>query len=431
MTVPYCKVVLTTSLLFFVSISRAATVSDSTKSDSPARFNQAIKYFNAANYHGAAKIFNELDHGRSYPLLNYYVGVCSYETGNYKNALNFLSTLGPNDSLYAMASYYQAETIIALLNPSAAVDYLKNSLSKDSTFSLAKIELIKTLCNLNRFDDAEDFVKKQNNESDAMTLCQCLLVAMKYQDAYPFLSEWVTRDSTNAMAKIMLAEIYYETQKYSFAANEYSSILETFGQSPPIIRKISLCYGHMSGKANLEIAVNMMKRYFKLAADSSSEDLENIGKWYFDLSKFDLAKIYFQAAVKQDSLNPSAYLDLGLTFLKLEKIKEAEDNLSRAYSLSQNGMLFSISVLKSLAAAELRNKNCADAIRNYKKILGIFPDDAEAVYGLGLAYDQSNQFKEAALWYRKFVVMKGGGETNKSFKEYAVRRLKEISGNGK
>lgn len=346
------------ALVFTVS----ARASASTQSDRLAGFNRAVKYYNSANYRTALKLFLELNRERANPVLSYYTGVCSYELGDYKRALSFLSTLEVKDSLFSFANYYEAETMIALQNPAEAVEYLKISLSKDSTYTLTRIELIKTLCNLNRFDEAEEFARKSNSEVESMTLCQCLLGANKYEDAYRFLAGLITQDSTNALAKIMLAETYYETQKYSLAADEYSSILETSGQSPLLIRKLSLCYGNMGGKQNLEVAVNMMKRYFKLAADSSSEDLENIGTWYFDLSEFGSAELYFRSAVRSDSLNASAHFNLGLTLLKSDKLNEAEEHLSQAYSLSQGSMRFSMSVLKSLAAAELRKKNYGDAI---------------------------------------------------------------------
>ncbi len=420
--------VLATLYFLLVSNAGAATVPDSTKSDSVANFNRAVKYFNAAKYRGALKIFEELAHGRSDPILDYCAGVCSYETGDYKSALNLLSILGPRDSLYSMASYYKAETMIALQNPAAAVVYLKNSLSKDSSYAPAGIELVKTLCNLEWYEDAEEFVTKRNEETEVMALCQCLLSASKYDDAYPILVELVTEDSTNASAKIMLAETYYGTQKYELAAKEYSSILEAFGQSPLVIRKLSLCYGHMGGTENLETAANLMKRYFKLAADSSFNDLENIGTWYFDLSNFGLAEFYFQSALNRDSLNASGYFNLGLALLKLDKVEKAADNLSHAYSLSMRNVKFSLSILKSLAAAELRMKNYRQAIDEYKRTVELDPDDGEAVYGLGLAYDQLKNMNAALYWYRKFIAMIPDHGLNHSFGEYAKRRLKEIEG---
>ena len=272
----------------------------------------------------------------------------------------------------------------------------------------------------NRNDEDEE-------EEEAITLCQGLLSANRYEDAYPFLARLVARDSTNTLANLMLAETYYETQKYSYAAHTYSSFLETFGQSPFVIRRLSLCYGKMGKKADFETAISLMRRYFTLAKDTSSEDLGNIGTWYYNLSKFDSAEVYFQLAVERDASDPQARLNLGLALLQLGELEDAIENMKLAYSLSKNMLAFDLSVLKSIAAAEMRQKNYDEAIRSYGRVLEIDPDDGEAVYGLGLAYDQSNRFKEAVYWYRKFVEMKTASSINEPFTKYARLRLKELS----
>lgn len=425
-----CAAMVLPLALLIVASAGAETGPDLTRSDSLALFNQAVKLYNSTDYPNAIRILNELSSEGHNRLINYYQGVCSYEIGDYKRALNFLSFATQDDSLYPFACYYQAETMIALRNPAAAVEYLKSSLAQDSNYSPARLELIRTLCSLCQFDEAEKFVRNRNDEDEeeAITLCQGLLSANRYEDAYPFLARLVTLDSTNTLVNLMLAETYYETQKYSYAAKVYSSFLSTFGPSPFVIRRLSLCYGKMGKKADFETAISLMRRYFTLAKDTSSEDLGNIGTWYYNLSKFDSAEVYFQLAVERDASDPQARLNLGLALLQLGELEDAIENMKLAYSLSKNMLAFDLSVLKSIAAAEMRQKNYDEAIRSYGRVLEIDPDDGEAVYGLGLAYDQSNRFKEASYWYKKYVVMETGPEMNKSFKNYAKYRIKELAG---
>ena len=414
-------------LLFTTFVGGTSPTSAATQPDSLALFNQAARLYNSTNYRSALKLFNEVGNDKSNRLIQYYRGVCSFEIGDYKRALTFLSFAAKDDSLYPFASYYQAEAMIALRNPAAAVEYLKSSISCDSTYNPARLELIRTLCSLGRFDEAEEFVRNRNDEGEIITLCQGLLSARKYEDAYPFLAELVTCDSTNALANLMLAGTYYETQKYTNAVRVYSSFLGTFGEIPFVIRRLSMCYGKMGKKADFETAISLMRRHFTLSKDTSSEDLGNIGTWYYNLSKFDSAEVYFQLAVERDSLDPQARLNLGLTLLQLGELKDAIENMKLAYSLSKNTLAFDLSVLKSIAAAEMKEKNYDQAIRSYRRVLEIDPDDGEAVYGLGLAYDQSNRFKEAVYWYRKFVEMKTASSINEPFTKYARFRLKELS----
>lgn len=412
-------------LLLATSALRAMPPQVATKPDSVNIFSQAIRHFNSAEYRKALTLLDKLSPADSAAALDYYRGACLYQLGDYRRSLELLAAVDSSDSLYPLACYYKAEIMIALHNPAEAVRYLQISVLRDSAYNPARVELVSTFCALGKFGDAEEFVGDRFDEREAIALCNGLLDARKYEDAFPFIARLLTADSTNAAAKLMLAEVYYNTNKYPYAAKEYSEVMQTFGPSPFVIKRLALCYGKMKGKANLETAISLMNRYLTLSRDTTSEDIGNIGLWYYNLGSFESAENYFKYAVKLDTLDPQARLNLGLALMQLNRPREAIKSMRLAYVLSKSTLSFAFSILKSIAAAEMRVKDYREAIDSYRKVYEMNPGDGEARYGLGLAYDQSNHPKEAKFWYMKFLAM--DRHVDSSFADYAKNRLREVS----
>ncbi|HQT92241.1 MAG TPA: hypothetical protein PL001_09485, partial [Candidatus Kryptobacter bacterium] len=189
--------VLQTAVLLFMAFSaNAAAMPDSTQSDGLSLFNRAVQCFNSTDYRTALKIFANVDTEGNNSFVRYYLGACSYQIGDYKGAMKYLSAVAVEDSLYPFASFYQAETMIALHNPGAALEFLSRSLCRDSAYAPARLEYIRTLCAVDSFQAAEQFVGRQCREDEALTLSKELVGAKKFDDAYPFLVLVVTRDST-------------------------------------------------------------------------------------------------------------------------------------------------------------------------------------------------------------------------------------------
>ncbi len=401
-------------------------VADVAEADSVSRFNRAVECLKSGEYRKALTLFNGLNSPDSESAISYYRGICFYQLGDYGDGVVSLRNLNPEDSLYPLASFYMAETMLALHNPQAARKYLENSLAGDSSYAPARLEYIRTLCAIDSFRIAEQFVKGADNEDEVLTLAQGLVEAKKYEEAYPFLALVTARDSTNTLAGLLLGETYFQSQKYAYAEKVYFRMLSAFGASPFVLHRLTLCYGNMDGRENLEKAINLMHRYMAVSRDTTGDDLGRIGTWYYQLADYDSAESYFRLAIANDFSDPQARLNLGLALMRLGKYDDAIKSMSLAYALSKGSMGFSLSILKSLAAAELRAKGYSRAIRNYRLILEIDPADGEAVYGLGLGYDQSGDTAKAVYWYRKFVSMEASPAVNEDFVKYARLRLESL-----
>ncbi len=412
-------------LLFTTSALRATPLLPDVQVDSSEQFSDAVRYFNSAQYSKALALFNDLAPPDSAAALSYYRGACLYQLGNYKAGLASLAAVDSSDSLYPLTCFYTAEIMLALHNPAEAVRCLQITVTRDSTYNPARVELVNALCILRRFADAEEFVEEHFDERETIALCEGMLDAGKYQDAYPYISKVLAHDSTNAAAQLMLAEAYYNANKYSDAAKVYSLMLGTFGPSPFVVKRLALCHGKMKGRANFETAISLMNRYLALSQDTTSEDIGSIGLWYYDIGDYRSAEGYFRTAVKMDTIDPQARLNLGLALMQLDRPREAIRSMRLAYVLSKSTLSFSLSILKSIAAAEIRVEEYRGAISSYRRVLEMDPEDGEALYGLGLAYDQSHHVKEAVFWYRRFL--RSGRVTDKAFTRYARNRLSELA----
>lgn len=114
--------------------------------DSTSRFSSAIAHFNSAEYRDALRLFDELSSSGSDSSLDYYRGVCFYQLGNYAGAIANLRRVGRSDSLFGRASFYLAETMLAVYDLRAAIASFRNSLAADSSYLPARLEYIRVLC---------------------------------------------------------------------------------------------------------------------------------------------------------------------------------------------------------------------------------------------------------------------------------------------
>lgn len=412
-------------LLLVALVAEATPGPRSAQADSAVQFGAAVRYFNSAEYKKALALFDRLTPADSTAGLNYYRGVCLYQLGDYRRGLESLAAVDSADSLYPLASYYGAEIMIAVHNLPEAVRLLETVVARDSTYNPARVELVNALCAEGKYSDAEDFAKGRFDVREVLALCDGLLAARKYHETYPFIAELLAADSSNAAAHLMLAEVCYNTDKFRSASKEYSFVLDNFGASPYVIKRLALCHGKMKGKDNLETAISLMNRYLELSKDTTSDDVGTIGLWYYDMGDYKSAESYFKTAVASDTLDPQARLNLGLALMQLNRPREAIRSMRVAYDLSKSTLSFSLSILKSIAAAEIRVKDYRGAINSYRKVIEMDPEDGEALYGLGLAYDQSHHVKEAVYWYRRFL--RSGTLTDKAFSRYAKNRLGELA----
>ena len=141
----------------------------------------------------------------------------------------------------------------------------------------------------------------------------------------------------------------------------------------------------------------------------------NIGVIYVKLDKLKDAEEYFLKAIKLKPEYELAYFNLGTTQDKLGKAKEAENNLKKAIEINPNY----IEAYSNLGNLYLSTDNLNSAETCLKKAINLRPNFSEAHYNLGLTQSKKLRYDLAELSYKKAI------EFRPNFKD-AIHNLKKI-----
>ena len=141
----------------------------------------------------------------------------------------------------------------------------------------------------------------------------------------------------------------------------------------------------------------------------------NIGVIYVKLDKLKDAEKYFLKAIKLKPDYELAYFNLGTTQDKLKKTKEAENNFKTAIKINPNY----IEAYSNLGNLYIGTNNLNGAETYLKKAINLRPDFSEAHYNLGLTQSKKLRYDLAELSYKKAIELKP------NFKD-AIHNLKKI-----
>ncbi|MEA1917307.1 MAG: tetratricopeptide repeat protein, partial [Campylobacterota bacterium] len=97
----------------------------------------------------------------------------------------------------------------------------------------------------------------------------------------------------------------------------------------------------------------------------------------------------------------SAYSNLGITLMELNRVSEAIENFTKALSLKPNYA----EGYNNLGIALQDLKELDDAVKNYKKAIAIEPNYAQAYYNLGNALRDLGRLDEAVSNYNKAIAI--------------------------
>jgi len=241
-----------------------------------------------------------------------------------------------------------------------------------------------------------------------------------------YLQLAVQRDPGNFTAQISLGDAYFGLKKYDQAFSIYTDLFLEFKDSPLITRRLSLCYEQQGKKSSYLIAIELMKEYLILSGDTTAADLTRIGSWYYTTEQFDSAKTYFSMVVQRDSLIPQAHLNMGLALYQLQRLDEAEREVDLAYRISQNSIMFSSGMMKTLGAIQIKRKRYRNANHSYRRALELDPTDVEVVYSVAYTYDLSHRTTQAIQWYKRTLKLGSQRIHDSHFWESARARLDSL-----
>lgn len=194
-----------------------------------------------------------------------------------------------------------------------------------------------------------------------------------------------------------------ETQKRRFEEGKtdsrYPSDANKSGAKPGVVRAVSP--EEQKALARNERGLDYFsKNKFEQALKEYEEALKiypqfaaahnNMGSAYFALGRYEEAAHSFQEAIRLEPQYAQAHFNLALAYIKLGREREAGDALdaaTRAYTAKGD---------EELAAGSLK-----DAEESYRALLQIDPEYALAYQRIGLVYNASHRFDEAAASFKR------------------------------
>ncbi|MBM3836640.1 MAG: glycosyltransferase [Verrucomicrobia bacterium] len=168
---------------------------------------------------------------------------------------------------------------------------------------------------------------------------------------------------------------------------------------------------HSSARQILEQALQQ--------APNNIRVIEQLGMAAFALNDFITAQRHFGRLTEIMPSDPSAFVQLALTHLRLERIDQFEQALGRALDLDP----YHRDALKLLADLNLRNDQFKDAAQAYTKILSRHPDDLDALLPLGVCFFKVNDFETAKLVFERVLEKHPGNPVAKENLDVIRQRM--------
>jgi len=155
-------------------------------------------------------------------------------------------------------------------------------------------------------------------------------------------------------------------------------------------------------------------------APEDPEVLASFGAVLFKLNEFSPAQEKFQKVTRLQPSNTTAFLQLALANLRLERIEEFEIALGRALEIDP----YHRDALKLLADLSLEHGSLKDAAQSYTKIITKHPDDLDALLPLGVCFFKAGDFETARAVFERVLEVDPGNALAKENIEIVLRKSK-------
>ncbi len=164
----------------------------------------------------------------------------------------------------------------------------------------------------------------------------------------------------------------------------------------------------------------------KLAAEASPNSVqaqETLGMVYRDVRLLTVgselwAVEYFSRALALEPANPVLAVELAKAYLSAGDGASAEKYLTSALSLKPDYQ--DPEAYYELGRYYFNNKKIDQAILGFNRALAVFPNHANSLFSLGIAYEAKGDKGQALKYYEKVLVLNPGSEE-------VIKKIKELS----
>jgi tetratricopeptide (TPR) repeat protein len=275
-----------------------------------------------------------------------------------------------------------------------ALEAYDKAIAADQKFAEAYYEKAFILYAAGKYDVTVDEMKKYvalrpNSVKGKYLYARALYRMNSYDDAATVMKSIATSDTAYAsLANLYLAKIYSErpTKDSVVQADYYQNALKYYA----LVKPEDIEYSDILSIANIYAwqgnsteALNNFNKAIAKEPDNYEAYYE-MGKYYFNTEKYDLAAETFEKAKAKGMKTSVGFLYTGLTYNYLKNYEQAISNLQASISIKPNGLTY-LYIAKSYRA--MNNKELA--IENYKNVLKLEPDNQEAIEALKVLESQT------------------------------------------
>jgi tetratricopeptide (TPR) repeat protein len=209
-------------------------------------------------------------------------------------------------------------------------------------------------------------------------------------DSVSMLSQQIAKDSSDYKLFLDRARVYLNQGAINPAFRDVNSALERNKMDPEVYNLLADLY-FIIGKA--DEAVGAMKKAVEIAP-SNVQYLLKISRIYIMLRNYNAALRYIDQVLSMDFQNAQAYYLKGVYLLEQGDTLDAITHMKIAGSYDTT---FYETFMHT--ASLLNNLNDSTAIGQYRKALNSRPDDKQALFLLGLSYQDYGKYDQALDCY--------------------------------
>lgn len=204
-----------------------------------------------------------------------------------------------------------------------------------------------------------------------------------------------SRESLNNLMELFNAE------RYEDAENLAISILKDFQESFFAWQVLGATY-RMTDRPSKSLSANL--KAAQLVPEEPTVH-NNLGVSFLELNRFKEAKVAFEKAIAIKDNYFQAYNNLAKSEFKLGYLNQAEASDRKAISLNSDYIDAHHGLAKTLQALQ----RYPEAVTSYNTVLKINPNNVEAYNNFGITLALQNKYTEAEVCYNKAIELKPEG----------------------
>lgn len=376
---------------------------------------------------------------------NYYKAEALYKSGNTPEAMEIFKKILAIDPKHAGAKKHMFEVLESTMSPEQILAYMnENGIKTDKQSIDAMYEHAVSLHKQKKTKDAiryyNEVLKLKSEPEVYVNLALAHSDQDEFDKALDILNDAKAKFPNNTQISKTMTEIRTEimNKKYENAAkyfnnSDYKKALEEYNliqpQTKEVLMAIAACYKGLEDNTK---AIEYYEKVLNLEP-TNSDIAYYIGVLYAEKENWTSAKIYLQKALSLNANNQKAK-DLLTSVIEqnnlilINKAIEAYDS---------NQFESALKIISQILTEDPKNayahyyrgliydskKLYTQAIEEYKKAALNNKDLVITNYLIALDYDTLCQYKNAYIYYKKFLSLT---QNNDEYKTYATKRCADL-----